>query len=441
MNKGKTMPGRGEQWFPLWEQPATQGEIRKVLADGRANIGRGRATDGFSLARSAASLGVQVGLSSFVRFGYQQRNNYATHFAVPLGRVKVATIPSSRLVALEDVHGWTKWLARAARAKNAPARLRLVEHRLADALFTVVQHPDEPARWQEVLLGLAAVEELQVAGTAFEVGPVPRLGPEWVTAADDGSLELRLALAFALQGCSYERTGRWDGVRRHWLPLDPRTGRFATAGDSGRARLVARPEVVLRGRGGLQDALAMVQRRLVEAGQWGLRNLPLRPAPRAAAAPQDLAGLLRGAVDLDRTLALGRALMALDRRRWNDSPVRLVAPALDSGVAGSGASHADWPDDGWLAVRLANLPSPLGKDRAVAVDPAIVRRLAAGDAVSAVALAAQRLRAAGLHVPLATVVADAQTARRWGAALAFPISFRTALAFARRLDPAFDRKE
>jgi len=431
---------RGEQWLPLWGQPASLAEVRQLFAEARSRVGARSVTEPLDFAKAVARFGTARGMAEFVRVAYIERNGQS-NLAVPLSRIRVPTAPAPRVLLVDELETWLRRLRRAARDERAPARLRLVEHRLADALFTVVQHPDEPARWQEVLLALAAVEELQVAGTAFEVGTVPRLGPEWVTAADDGSPELRLALAFALQGSFLEQTRRWDGVRRHWLPLDPRTGRFATTGDSGRSRLAARPEVVLQGRGGIQDALALVERRLVEAGQRALRNLPLRPAPRAAARCQDLAELLRGAIDLDRTLALGRALMALDLRRWNESRVRLVAPAGDSGVAGSGASHADWPDDGWLAVRLANLPAPLREDRAVAVDPAIVRRLAAGDAVSAVALAAQRLRAAGLHVPLATVVADAQTARRWGAALAFPISARTALAFARRLDPAFDRKE
>jgi len=431
---------RGEQWFPLWEQPAGLLEVRQLFAEARSRVGGQAATEPFDFARAVARIGTARGVTEFVRVAYIERNGQS-NLAVPLSRIRVSRTPSRRALLCDELDTWLRRLRRVARDDRAPVRLRLVEHRLADALFAVLQHPDEPARWQEVLLSLVAVEELQVAGTGVTAGVVPPLGPEWVAAADDGSPELRLALAFALQGSLLERTGRWDGVRRHWLPLDPKTGRLATAGDAERSRIAARPEVVLRGRVGIQDALALVERRLVEAAQRGLRGLPLGAAARAAAAPRDLADLLRGAVDLERTMALGRALMALDPRRWRESSVRLEAPEGESEPGGSGARRADWPDDGWLAVRLANLPVPLREDRAVTVDPAIVRRLAAGDAVNAVALAAQRLRAAGLHVPLATVIADAQTARRWGAALAFPISARTALAFARRLDPAFDRKE
>lgn len=430
---------RGEQWFPLWGQPASLTELRQVFAEGRSRVGGRSATDPLDFAKAVARFGTARGITEFVRVAYIERNGQS-NLAVPLSRLRVPETPTPPVLLLDEIDPWLRRLRRAARDERAPARLRLVEHRLSDALFTLLQHPDEPVRWQAALLGMAAVEELQVSGTGFEAGPVPRLSAEWVTAAEDGSSEFRLAVAFALQGSFYEQGGRWDGVRRHWLPLDPKTGRFATTGEAGRARLAARPEVVLQGRGGVQDAIALVERRLVEAGQRGLRCLPLRAAPRAAALSQDLAELLRGALDLDRTLALGRALMALEQRGWKGSRVRLAAGAGQSGV-GRGASQTDCPDDGWLAVRLATLPMPLRDERPVAVDPAIVRRLAAGDALSALALAAQRLRATGVHVPLTTVVADAQTARRWAAALAFPISPRTALAFARRLDPAFDRKE
>jgi CRISPR-associated protein Csx17 len=65
----------------------------------------------------------------------------------------------------------------------------------------------------------------------------------------------------------------------------------------------------------------------------------------------------------------------------------------------------------------------------------MVRRLTAGDGATAVELALRRLTASGLRPPLRAAFTDAATARLWAAALAFPISKRTARALARRFEP------
>ena len=417
MNKGKSMPGRGEQWFPLWSRPASLSEVVALFGEGRLATRSGRARDGMSAARAAASLGVCRGVSGFVRYGYQQRNNLATHFAVPLGRFSVSELPAAHSSLLDDLdgaRGWRSRLAREARQKEAPTRLRLAERRLSDALFGVVQHPSESSRWQHVLLQLADVEAVMVSGSGFAAGPVPRLDAGWFDAADDGSPEIRLAAAFALQGLQQER--RWDGVRRHVLPLDG--PRFATS----EKRLAKRSDVVLSGRDALADAIALVERRLVEGARGGSRHLALEATRGADAATGDLAALLAGAVDVDRTLRLARALMALDRRQWLRLKRSLRGP--------SGA-----PDDAWIVIRLATLPWELETGIDPGTDPAIVRRLAAGDPGGAFAVARRRLEAAGLRPVVRECAVEPARGRLWAAALAFPISRRTARALASRIEP------
>jgi len=123
--------------------------------------------------------------------------------------------------------------------------------------------------------------------------------------------------------------------------------------------------------------------------------------------------------------------MALNNRDWQRRP-------LPPGPPTPGAI----PDDAWLVLRLALLPWPLkdprGAEIAIPTDPAIFRRLANGDATAAVDLALRRLGAAGIHTAVRAAALPHETARRWAAALAFPISQTTAWRFVRRLDP---RKE
>jgi CRISPR-associated protein Csx17 len=286
----------------------------------------------------------------------------------------------------------------------------------------VVQHPGEAARWQSVLLALAAVEGVMASGTGFGAGPVPRLRPEWVVAADDASPAFRLALSLALQAAAWIKDrGSVDGIRRHWLPL--KGARFNTRTEAGRERLTSDPGVVMAGRDGCADAIALVERRLVEAAQRGHRHLPLKAAPHASARLDDLALAVAGEVDLNRTLALARALMALDGRAWSQKPPALARQPCADAV----------PDDTWMAIRLALLPWPHRDGLSIGCDPAIVRRLAAGDAASAVDLALRRLRAAGLCPSLRSGVTDPATA--------FPITQRTAARMLRRLAPSPAKEE
>lgn len=408
---GSDESARGEQWMPLWSQPTTHSELHHVLAEGRAQLGARAVKEPLDLARAVARLGTARGIHAFQRFGYIERNGQS-NMAVPLGRFVVPEQASPALSCLDDLDAWLPRLRRAARAQHAPARLVQAERRLADALFAVVQHPAEAPRWQALLLRLADIEVLQVHGSGAKAGPIPRLRPDWAQVADDGSAELRLALACALQYADGRGVAKRDGIRRHWLTLDK--GRYK--GQSA--------DRVMQGRDGGNDAIALVSRRLIEASQHGQRRLLLEPGFGIAASRHDLARLLAGDVDLDRCLGLARALMALDARACQHRPPQLRRPA-----------SADWPDDAFMVIRLAMLPWPLPDGRNPGCDPAILRRLQSGDAAGAVALALQRLRVAGMVCALRSATASSVSARRYAAALAFPISRASAAAFADHLAP------
>jgi CRISPR-associated protein Csx17 len=392
---------RGEQWMPLWSHPTSIADFRRMLAEGRAQIAGARAQEPLDVARAAARLGVARGIGSFERYGYIERNGQS-NFAVPLSRVQVSDRAVPELFALDDIEAWMRRLRRVARDKGAPARLAAVERELVDGLFLVLRHVDEPARWQSVLLAMAAVEEVQVHGAGRKAGAIPKLRPQWALAADDGSAEFRLALAFALQ----------RDVRRHWLSRE--NGKFV----DGRA------DRVMQGRSGLDDAVAVVERRLVEGAQRGSRSLPFF-GRGVFASRFDLSRLLSGDVDLDRCLRLARAFMAIDHEAWRAEEPRIQR-----------APPAEWPDDAWLALRVSLLPWPLPDGRAPRADPAIFRRSESGDASGAVQIALRRLRSVGISCGFATATTTPTQARLFAAALAFPISKQTAQAFADRLDPA-----
>jgi CRISPR-associated protein Csx17 len=414
--RGREKTQRGEQWMPIWGQPTSAAGLAAMLGEARMQLGRQVAHRPIDVARAVSRLGAARGITDFVRFGYLERNGQS-NIAVPLGRLDVRARPRSRLV--DDLAPWLDRLQRLTRDDFAPARLVVAEGVLADAVFAVLTRTDTPDRWQAVLLAAAAMEEIQASGTAITAGPIPGLGPGWLDAADDGSVEWRLACALGSATGAYGRQGRADDpVRHHWLPLERGARRFRVS----EKRLVRDPRVVAGSRDLVADLCAIVLRRLVEGAQRGDRRLALVAASGYEANPGDLAALIAGAVDVDRVLRLARALMAV---RWRRCRGSLVAPP----------GPTTWPDEAWTALRLSCLPWSLGDDQLLAPDEAMVRRLTAGDGATAVELALRRLTASGLRPPLRAAFTDAATARLWAAALAFPISKRTARALARRFEP------
>jgi CRISPR-associated protein Csx17 len=420
LNKGRKNPGRGEQWFPLWGTPSTYAEIQLLFREGRCSSGRRAAKNPLDAARAICGLGTSRGITTFLRYGYLQRDNLATHFAVPLGRIQVRENSTARLV--DDLSGWLDRLHRAARNKNAPARLVHAERRLADAVFAALTHDHTPDRWQAILLAAADIESLQATGTGFEAGVLSGLRPEWVEAVNDGTPEFRLALALGSAAASYFKDRPSDSIRHHLLPLEPGARRFQIADK----KLVNDPRVVATGRDPLGDLAAIVERRLIEAAQKGQRQLRLVAAAGCCARFDDLTQFLSGAVDLDRLFGLARAFMALDWKKWDKCHAQTLRQPQDGNM----------PEECWLAVRLCCLPFAIDENHDIPADERIVRMLISGDAVRAIEIARQRLRSVGIRPPMYAGTTDSETARRWAAALAFPIHPGTAQRAMKRLDPS-----
>jgi CRISPR-associated protein Csx17 len=390
------------------------------MGEGRAQLGKSAASRPVDFARAVARLGVARGIFAFQRYGYLERNGQS-NLAVPLSRWQVEPQPQQELLNDLDHSAWLERLQRAARDKFVSNAFAIAHRNLESAIMAICAYGNAPAAWQSLLLALTAIEEQLVCSHAFtakqRLRPIPRLSVGWLSAADDGSAEFRLAVALALQSADEQDS---DSVRHHWMPLDKFGQAFAT--DSGGLR--KDPRVVCHGLEPERDLLALVQRRSIEGSHGASSRLALVGVPRFCAQPADLAALLFGDVDLRKTTQLARALMALDRRHLNTAP-RLSVP---SSIAA--------PPPLYGLFRLACLPWPLHIGQAkfsIRCDPAIVTRLAADELAVAGDLALRRLKASGLDPVIRHIAGDAALARRIALSLAFPISPNTATRFAKEL--------
>jgi CRISPR-associated protein Csx17 len=409
---------RGEQWMPLWDRPATLADIRALLGEARVQLHRQPANRPVDMARAVSRLGVARGIKTFVRFGYLERNGQA-NLAIPLGRISVRHHPQTYLT--DDLAPWLDRIQRKSRDKNATQSLIQAERRIADSVFSALTHEPSPARWQTVLRAAADLEALQALGAAIDAGPIPPLRPDWVEAVYDGSSEVRLALALGSAAGGYSHTGHAiDPVRHHLLPLERGARRFKTS----EKRLMKDPRVVVTGRDPIRDLASIVERRLTEAATHAQRRLPLVPAPKCGAKLEDLNEFLQGSLDLDKLFSLARAFMAIRWDQWHPE----MLPTADF--------RGPTPDESWLMIRLAYLPWPLDDVTNIPADPRIVRLLTSEDPTRAVAVARQRLVAAGIRPPLQAGVTTATIARLWAAALVFPIHRGTALRAKQLLVPS-----
>ena len=312
-----------------------------------------------------------------------------------------------------------------------------------DALFSVANEHATVQQYQDVLLRLCEVEEIMRRGTAIR-RPTRAIG-----CAQNGPIAgLRRHSGVSLGSCLRASVVRLRGsrtagrrprpaplatvgtettARSRWTPRGKL--RFAITGSGPGVRLDVRPEVVMQGRRGRDDAVALVERRLMEASQREGRHLPLKAAPRASASIADLTALT------------GRQRRS---RPYVDPGARPHGPGSQSMVR---AVHPDraGPRIGLAGRRLAGDSTVYPSRGLSGHAPGSSSTLEPTPRLSAVLQPAtprlpsvspsRRLRAAGVCCTVRTSAASVDTARLWAAALAFPITQRTAGRLLQRLDP------
>jgi CRISPR-associated protein Csx17 len=223
---------RGELWLPLWRHACSTREIKMLLGEGRAEIGRRRATSGVTFARAAASLGVDRGIDAFVRYEFQERLGQS-YLASPLGHFRVRTQRNVDL--LQEVDNWLALLRRACHDDTTPPRFAAALRRIDAAIFDFCRYGDK-ARMAEILCALGNAERELANGEKFRktnkrtIQPVPLLSAAWILACDDGSAEFRLALALAsIHG---SRDGQVGNLRTNLEPVEHKGSRWTWAEQS-----------------------------------------------------------------------------------------------------------------------------------------------------------------------------------------------------------------
>lgn len=398
-----------EIWAPIWIRPSGYREIRAFLSEGRADVGRKSASNGIEFAEAASSLGVDRGVSEFVRYSLLRRRG-DSYVALPGGRFSVRVRTESDLVReldlpLRRVDGFLRGF----KGQGPPARFVSARRGIDEAIYSLLQHGGA-THVKNLVAAIGKLEQLIAqrggGGNPKLSGPISGLSPRWIVAADDGSTEVRIAAALA----SIRATGDVGPIRSNLAPVDPRKpwtwadgrGQTAWEGNSLSARMSS-----------------VLSRRMMDAQKFDTRSNPLWGEIRIS--PGDVSALIEGDIDealvedlllgftwidwsdQDAVLAVRRDLM--ERKRW-------WKPTEDRLVPRS-----------WALLKLLFFSGQMTVDVervTIKPEPAIVPLLNAGRVNDACKVAGRRLSSAGLY-PLTADFPDRTDGIRLAAALLLPV--------------------
>ncbi len=379
--------------------------MRELLGEGRAEYLGRQADTGLDLARAIASLGVDRGISGFVRHGFFERNGRST-FAVPIGYTKANAVDGVRVLGQLDT-----WASGIRRTIGAPASITSAVQRLEQAQFAACASDSIEAR-QQVLTAAASIERLASRSSALRdrAGKLRLPARDWVPIIEDESDEFAIALALAsLRG---SRSGR-----RGWLAdlfFDPgqphRPGRVRGLDVRALPKLLADCAIELSITPPTCCRSPAAQRP-IDGDVAGPPTGPQDGAAGKTATRRHAQALLDRRLDEDGIRDLLGALSLLDWSWWPEKASPPAAASTSPPSPATPSSHerrSPDPPNTALAL-LAPLytrwpwPNAYRAHRAVAAK-GWLRRLAAGQVAGVCSEAIRRYRIAGLEL----LVGDAE---------------------------------
>lgn len=422
-----TDKSRGEAWLPLWSAPALFSEVKLLLSEGRAEVGRVRAWSGLTFAQAVAGLGVDRGIGSFVRYEFQERLGQS-YIATPLGRLEVPRVPIDGIELVRALNPWIDSFRDACRTKTEPPpRFPTALRRIEAAVFDFCKYGGAE-RLAGILAALGNAERELAVGDMKQRRirrPFGGLAAGWLTAANDGSPEFALARGVAFLDPGTKGTGQ---VRRYLEPVEYNSRFRSWAWGEGGGHVVWTGDSLARNLG------AVLARRLLDAEKNGEPLPPLdSPFPVRLG---DIAEFLRGNVDEVKLEDLLRGLSLIDRADQRERPEQTQDAELARAYALCKLTllpgRLEWcKPTGYESVLRINTPRLGDVPGGLAVKPeaAMLAKLRGGDVQAACDIAARRLRSSGLS-PIGAFLADG--ARRhidWSAGGIPPERLLAALLF------------
>jgi CRISPR-associated protein Csx17 len=363
---------RAEIWTPLWSKPVRYSELQMLLREGRASVGGRPATNALEFAEAACSLGVDRGITHFIRYGLLKRRG-DSYVALPAGKFPVDYKSESDLVREFQAYWGTLEKSLTAGAADL---IRSVE----SAIFQLLLKPgSDRVRGLMAALGRTLRHMLRTTGNRI---PTRALLPSnrWLIACGFyESPEVRVAAALA-SVYSVDIGSIADNLSRA-------DRRYAWTGTNLPERLIS-----------------VLSRRLQLAAAQEAKFNPLGGA--CVIHPGDVTLFIEGGVDDALIEDLLFAFLAVHWQGFKVDSYRSVELLPTYAIL----KHLFLPD----AIRRAGR-----EPQRIIADTRVLSLLRSNQVGAATAIAVQRLRSAGLR-PLNVAYEGGFDARRLAAALLIP---------------------
>ena len=210
-----------EIWTPLWEGAARFEEIRGLLREGRAAVSGRAARNGLQFAEAAALLGVDRGISQFVRYSLLKRRG-KSYIALPAGKFTLGYHSTADLIRELELLLSQANSAAKGKQKEAPASWLPLLRALKRAMFQALLQGGED-RLVDVASGFGAMHRWLLERKR-ELKWHRRLSSRWIEQCTKIKSEARIAAAVAGLW-SEEKEGRPRNLRLghpeySWVGLD-----------------------------------------------------------------------------------------------------------------------------------------------------------------------------------------------------------------------------
>ena len=402
--KNDSSKTKAELWVPLWTKATLLSELKVLLSEGKASIGRKRVRNAIDFARSVSALGVDRGIDEFVRYGFQERFGQST-FATPLGRFQVKRQPQVDLI--NEIDGWLDRFRSKASSDVAPSSVTRASRNLDCAIMDLCKSKGT-SRMQQVLIELGRCERALMSSEKWTMDtaylkPVPHLSQKWINECDDNSAEFRLAVALA---SVYAQFGKdWVGIRRNLeaviVPTDSRPF-FKLEGND------LRNEVVPSSSNLSRLMIDIMSRRIILAQKTGSDCYPDRAVNNGTIS--DITDFVEGDTNDRKIMDLFFGFILVN---WSTVKELKLSPRKSFG-------ETLYPDVGYIMMKACFSQIEIS-GKQVPLVPQIFSKLSRGDGIGASRMAVSRLRSFGVVMPFEVMKMSRKRAERIAASLLFPI--------------------
>ncbi|MGC9329629.1 MAG: type I-G CRISPR-associated protein Cas8g1/Csx17, partial [Candidatus Hinthialibacter sp.] len=287
-----------EIWLPLWKQFISLNELKMLLAEGRASIGRRISINGVDMARAASGLGVDRGIHSFQRISFFMRNGQS-FIAVPLGKFDVHFKKDVNLI--QEIDPWLSQFRRFCMGDSIQMRFQIALRKIESAIFNYCKYGGQD-RMKMILTALGNAER-ELAVTGDNCFPLSRLSTKWIPAVYEDSSEFQLSLSLAGIYGGEQKIG---SIRRNLEPFDENKRSW---NENSRENVWSSADLCA-------NLSAVLERRIMDGAREGCQELPLhfrRPASLHA-----VSAFLAGEVDDQRISDLLWGLILINH--WQKYP-------------------------------------------------------------------------------------------------------------------------